>query len=50
MGVLSKAHSARNDVVIEDPQHAKMNALWVVPRGKTKGVFGIEPAVIGMPS
>ena len=46
--MLAKTHAARNDVVVEHAQHPKVNALRVVPRGKTKRMLGVEPTVVGV--
>ena len=46
--VSTKAHSGSNNIVVENPQEAKMHLFRVVEMGKTKGVVGIQPAVVGM--
>lgn len=47
MGVHAKTHSSGNDIVIEDPQCAEMYPVGIVLPGKTKGVAGFQPTVVG---
>ena len=44
----SEAHSRRNNIVIQDAQHAKVHAFRIVIISETERVVAVEPTVVGM--
>jgi hypothetical protein len=45
-----EAHALLNPVIVQHPQGAKMHPVGIVVIGKTEGMPGFQPTMIGMSS
>jgi hypothetical protein len=46
----AKTHASSDCIVVQNTQHSKLNALGIVPTGKTKPLVRIQPTMIGVAS